>query len=323
MRDSNWSADYPQAAQKVAWFYSQEGGTPVDGVIALDTQVIVELLKYTGPIVMPDYNLTINSDNFIQTVQYQVEIAYQEDPKNWEINEPKTILKDIIPILFDKMEQLPKTTLISLAFKLLNQKDILLYFNNNDLENIVLKNNWGGAVPGPAELEDKIGSNYQNDYLYINRSNWGTNKSSLSIKQEVELKLTKNNSGQISNELIIVRTHVGENKWPDGENIEYIRIFVPKGSILKSVTENRKDITADVAVNSEAGKTTFEFWDLTEVASSNIIKIDYQIPYSEHSGYGLYVQKQPGTIGDNLRVILDGIVVFDDTLSVDRIIREK
>ncbi|PIU24615.1 hypothetical protein COT12_00110, partial [Candidatus Berkelbacteria bacterium CG08_land_8_20_14_0_20_39_8] len=97
MRDANIYADYATSSQKVAWFYQQESGKKVDGVIALDTTLFQELLKVTGPIDMPDYNLEISDENFLSDVQYQVEIGYYQDKSNWSENQPKKILSDMMP----------------------------------------------------------------------------------------------------------------------------------------------------------------------------------------------------------------------------------
>jgi len=64
LRDSNWAADFPQAAEQILWFYEREWGmagkeTRLDGVIALTTTVIEELLRLTDPIEMPAYTTTL------------------------------------------------------------------------------------------------------------------------------------------------------------------------------------------------------------------------------------------------------------------------
>ena len=81
LRDSNYDASFPEASQDILNFYSRETGDSVDGVIALNAQVIVDLLKLTGPIKLDQYNLTVTADNFYDVTQFQVEKAYFQIPK--------------------------------------------------------------------------------------------------------------------------------------------------------------------------------------------------------------------------------------------------
>ena len=44
LRDSNWSPDFKESAIRAAWFYQKEGGESVDGVIAINSPLIVGIL---------------------------------------------------------------------------------------------------------------------------------------------------------------------------------------------------------------------------------------------------------------------------------------
>ena len=65
MHDANWFPNFPTSAEKVSWFYEKTGGRTVDGVIAITPELLRDLLAITGPIDMPEYDKTINADNFI------------------------------------------------------------------------------------------------------------------------------------------------------------------------------------------------------------------------------------------------------------------
>ena len=60
LADANWSPDFPTSARDAIALYENESGdTKIDGVFAITTWTIDELLKITGPITVPDSNLTI------------------------------------------------------------------------------------------------------------------------------------------------------------------------------------------------------------------------------------------------------------------------
>ena len=47
---------------------------------------------------MDAYGVTVDEENFLETIQYQVEVAYDK-----EENKPKQILSDLAPILLDRI----------------------------------------------------------------------------------------------------------------------------------------------------------------------------------------------------------------------------
>ena len=311
MRDSNWYVDFSQGADKVAWFYQQEGGEKVDGVIALNTTVMTDLLKLTGPIAMPQYNLTVDNNNFLTEVQYQVEKGYYQNIQGEVTNEPKTVLKDMLPLLMEKVNKMPdKSQLLDFLGKELREKNIMVKFNNDDLQKIALDENWAGTVwPNKKNV----------DYLQINHSNLGVNKSSLNVSQTAFYSIQKNN-GKLTGELSITREHQGTYNWPDGDNVNWTRILVSDGAQLVSAKENNSDITGEIAVSKEADKTVFAFWYKTNVGSKTNINIKYNLPFYVESaeGYELDLQKQSGILGDSYKVQFMDQVIFNGLLDSDK-----
>lgn len=316
LHDSNFAADFPEAAQTIQWFYEQESGQKVDGVIALNASSVQDLLRLTGPIYLEQYDTTISADNFFDELAEKIEKEYFYDVQNQQINEPKTILKDMMPILIEKTKNLPKLELLKLTLTELGQKQILLQSNNSIIEQSILTANWGGQVRAT-----------DSDYLYINNANitdttlnknWGA-KTSLKIKEAIDYQIDEKNGGLVS-DLTLTRSHTGSYQWPDGVNINWTRILVPEGSILQSAELNGKDITNSIEVGSEAGKTYFGLWINTAPQTSNVLKMTYQLPISS-SDYHLTVQKQPGNLGDDLKATFANKVLFNGVLDEDLTIK--
>jgi len=308
LRDSNWAIDYQSSAEQAAWFYEQEGGKPVDGVMAINATAFQNLLDITGPIDMPEYNTVINSDNFLDVTQYKIEKEYFDNPLNRVINEPKSILKDMMPRVITKLtEKNNYQKLSDFAKNELDNKQILLYFYDDNKEKIALDNNWAGEVKKSS-----------GDYLYVVNSNLGGMKSSLKVKEDINLNSIVSDEKSIVNTLTITRTHTGDGEWPDHENVNYIRILVPYGSELISAKLDDVGCSNDVLVKKESGKSVFSIWMITKPRSSRILTLTYKIPLEiSKDKYSVLVQKQPGNLGDNLSVSVNGQVQYNGILNKD------
>jgi len=307
MRDSNWSPDYPTSAQKVAWFYRQEGGESVDGVFAINATVVADILKITGPIDIKQKKLTISSDNFFEALFNEIENNYYNDPINVTINEPKEILKDIYPILLEKVKQKQyRWQVLKLIIKEFRENQIQLFSSNQLLENNF---RWFGVAGEYKKVNNP-------DYLNINNANIGGNKSSFSINQKTSLNVFVDDNGTITDTLNIIRIHSGNDIWPDGDNISYQRIIVPDGAILINAELDGQDILKDVEITKESGKTVFGYRFDTSVGQTKSANITYQLPkkIKNINDYSLYWQKQSGVISDDLQVITNGQVIFSNAI---------
>lgn len=313
LRDSNFAVSYPEAAQKIQWFYEEESGEKIDGVIAINASVIQNILKITGPIAMPKYDTTITANNFYRELANKIEKEYFLDPTNVEINEPKSILKEMMPEILNKAMDFSKIQLGQLLYKEIERKQILFYSKDSGIEKAILGENWGGEVQFTS-----------GDYLYINNANIAEEiagdivggKSSLNVKEEIAYKILEKDNLLIAN-LKLTRSHAGTYTWPDGVNRNFSRVLVPDGTVLKDAQLNGRDFLPQVQTAKEAGKAVFSFWTQTSPGTSNIVNLTYALPISSKN-YSLLVQKQPGNLGDNLTVNFEGKLLFDGILDTDK-----
>lgn len=308
MRDANWAIDFPETAKEVEWFYKNEGGTDVDGVVAVNATLVQDLLKDIGPINMSKYNEIITADNFFDVLHNQIEKKYFEKEENKEINEPKTILKDLYAEVFSKITSTDfKDQLVPFILNELDNKEILLYFNNPVFQEIAQAKNWAGQV-----------KNVNSDYLYINNSNLGGLKSSLNISQSVAVDSFINENNERINRLTIIRTHQGKGVWPDADNKNYMRILIPKGSQIQDAKLDKENILAKINLGTEANKTAFGLWYTTKIGQTRILELEYKLPAElNKKSYSLLIQKQPGSIDDDLVVTINNMVKFRGYLSND------
>lgn len=316
LRDANYNASFEDAASDIKWFYEQETGDKIDGVVGINAKIIVDLLKVTGPIKLDKYNITISSYNFYAETQYQIEKAYYESPENWVINEPKTILKDLYPLLLTKaMEN--KLAVYNLLKNELTSKEIVLNFIDPEKQKVAEKQNWAGTIPNADEIRDIFGSDKDSDYLYINSNSYSGNKSSLAIGENINYKLVESSDygdKMLKANLKISRVHGGSYTWPDGKNTEWLRLFVPNSAVFLNATLNNKDISSKLVSGQELDKAYFGLTVVTEPGQANILEINYLLPFTKD--YNLLVQKQPGRT-DTLNINYNGNLLYDGILNKD------
>lgn len=324
IQDANWWPDWPASAQKIEWFYNQSGGPTVDGVLSLTPDVIEQMLKITGPIDMNDlYGVSIDADNFYSVIQMEAEKKYDET------RESKKIIADLTPKLLEKLFSLEKEGALSVLqvfYNALLEKDVLLYFNDPELEAEMVNLGWSGSI------KDTDG-----DYLMVVDTNINGGKTDAVIEETINHEAAIQSDGSIIDTVVITRTHKGEPNDPltNTVNWDYLRLYVPQDSQLIeasgfeqpnkdmvfetpegfAVDKDLKNISGDILIeenskmriNNEFNKTVFGNWIKVSPGESVSVKITYKIPnviqtagfFNDIDTYSLLIQKQPGSF-DNL-----------------------
>lgn len=327
--DANWYPDFPTSAEKISWFYEKTGGPTVDGIITLTPTVMKKLLKITGPIEMAEYDLTIDADNFMENIQFEVEVDYDK-----EENQPKKIIADLTPKILDKvfskenLSDFPKT--LQVLSEALNEKHILIYSENSEIQEMVSGLGWSGEVLKAPK-----------DYLMVVNSNINGYKTDGVIDQKIEHNVEIESDGSIVDTVTIKRFHNGgssEYDWWNQVNANYMRVYVPKGSELIEAEGHTRE-TVDFPVNydklgfvkdelvasiedsieidkksgteiwSESDKTVFGNW--TYVSPQEEVKVvyKYRLPFKleldrsqeKMDSYSILYQKQSGMENSSLK----------------------
>lgn len=300
MRDSNWDADFRDAAEDIARFYQDEGGTATNGVIAIDTTVLEDLLKITGPIQVPGYDFTIDADNFIKRTQQQVELDYFQTQEGRDINEPKTYISDlsqIVALAINNMTKEQKAKLPEIFTKGIERKSIMFGFFDPVLASAV----YNLDIDGHLKTKDT------DDYLYIVNANLGGKKSSRNVHQLATVKSKVLSSGQVEHKVTVTRTHQGDGLWPDGDNHNLLQIFVPKGSeLISNNWLNNGDEDRVMTTDDEGKLTLFEVWFNTPVGQDKTLEFTYRTPSIVKDGqYSLIIQRQPGAQNCSVEQIIE------------------
>jgi len=313
LRDSNYDVSFPEAAEDISNFYEKESQDTIDGVVAINAKVIVDLLKLTGPVVVDETR--VDAENFYDVTQFAVEKGYFLNPENWLVNEPKSFLKKLYPVVLEKAFKENKLGFIKLILRELREKQIMFYFKDPRLEKVAREKNWAGQVYSDEELKGFFQGDALVDYLYINANNYSGNKSSLSVKQKITYEVSNNKAN-----LTLTRIHKGTNVWPDGPNNSYIRILVPEGSWLEGATLNGRNIFYKVKTLEEAGKTVFAIDVNISPGEAAVLNLSYSLA-REINPYRIVIQKQSGTVDDVLEVKYFDKTIYNGLLDQDKFIQ--
>jgi len=291
LRNTPTSLDFKTNAQRAIWVYENiHKQNQVDGLIALTPDLVISFLDIVGPISMPDYGVNVSADNFREVIEYKVEV---DNPfkRGDRTKDPKQILRDLAPKLLEKLKKADLQTKIKIAQALLenlNKKQVLLYFEEKGLQDLVEEYNWGGRL-----------NSYPYDYIAVYNTNLNGRKSSLSIKRELALYSHIFSSGLVKNRLELTFSHEGEWKELNGGFIEgdvedLVEVVLPKGVMLKRVLKGKEEFTNQIKESSEGDKTIFFFKFHFNPGEKMHFVFEYTLPQLVQKKWGVLFQKQPG-----------------------------
>lgn len=322
LRDMNWSPDFAQSMQAVSGALSQVGIKKMDGIIAVDTKVLDNLLSVIGPIGVPGFgNFSTAIDpqcNCSQVIHALEAYADVEGPIIWDpvtgkiIQRPansenrKKIIGPLMnSILANAMGQ-PKDKLASLfsaAFNSVMEKDVLFYMNDSNVQKAIADFGIGGTI-----------KDYNGDYLHINDANLGGRKSNLYSTEDVEQDIKIAGDGTVTKTLTITyKNPEKQDGWLNSVLPTWVRVYVPKGSILIASTglEAKQDPYEDL------NKTVFAGYFQLRPEGVAKITFQYKLPFKVKRQYKLLIQKQPGT-KDYLYTINVGKIQQEFYLKTDK-----
>ncbi|MDA3839780.1 MAG: DUF4012 domain-containing protein [Patescibacteria group bacterium] len=294
--DANWWPDFKKTAQKLMWFYERSGGPSVDGVISLTPTVVEDILGVIGPIDMSsDYGIIIDGENF------WIETQSLAEQKPDLTKKPKKIIGDLMNKIFEELpERLNKDNLFDFSkalLKTLNEKQILFYFEDEELQNKAREYSWSG------EVEDAV-----SDYLMVVNTNIAGGKSDRVIEQKIMHNVEISDDGEIYDTVTVERRHAGvkgdlftgvrNNSWmrfyvPLGSELIKARGFWPIDEELFGEPEDTWKIDEDLIAEREAyvdtdswtkvyvdsGKTVFANWAWVNPGETVIVSIKYKLPF--------------------------------------------
>lgn len=282
-RDSNYAPDFAENAKQAEYFYHLgDGQEQFDGVVAITTNVLSSFLKLTGPVTVPGYPGEYTADNAVLGLEEQVEKNFLE--QGIERGDRKAIMNPLAAEILSRVKDFSlsqKYELFKVVLEDLRRKDVQLSFHDESLQQRVERAHWDG----------KMDALWPDDYLMAVDANLGAWKSDYYVKRS--MNYTADFSGEKPHaKLEITYNHTATEKtWLVKDYQTYLRVYVPKGSWLASVSGN----ATDPKFGEEFGKKYFGVLVQVKLGESKTVTIEYDLPQSVSPDfYDLKIQKQPG-----------------------------
>ncbi len=297
-QDANWFPDFPTSAEKILWFYRHSRNVTVDGVIAINAEVLNRILNITGPMVDNKRQLTLSTDNALATIQKVVEYGEEKT-----LFKPKQIITDLAPKFIEYFKNVSPKDVMPVLTNLqeaLGQKEIQMYFTDTKTQQAISNLGWSGEL---------LKTKNNQDYLLVVNTNINGQKSDAKIQQTIDHQSEIQKDGSIIDTVTITRTHLGEagEQMYGQPNFDYIRIYVPQNSELinaggftwpderlfkapkkwykKDLTlaqiekTVRTDNLSGTKITDEFGKTSFGNWLITNPGQSSQVLFSYRLPF--------------------------------------------
>lgn len=324
LRDANWSPDYPASVHLIEFLYSYKNDHSVDGVIAIDQQALVILLKVIGPISIEGVPEPITEKNVIAYMR-EAKIPPEEirssdwDRKAFIGNMANAILGKLLSGQGLAWEPLARALLLEL-----NQRHILLQFDDPDITGLVARHAWDGAV--------HVGAG---DFLMSVDTNIGYNKTNAVVEKKLTYDIDLSDLANPTGSLVVFHENhaTSDNvpclQWgglPPAEiwyqinrcYYNYLRIYVPAGTRLIAATPHAipaKWMMLGQAVPARVDPLDPEFEEIDDVQGFGTLLV---VPFKQslstsftfalparvissgtgnrEKSYTLKIQKQAGTL---------------------------
>lgn len=291
LRDSNWSPDFPTAAQEAELLLQKEARKSVDGVIAIDPYFIARLLTVVGPTTVPETGDVVDSKNFFATTLNRVEL-------NQNATGHKSFLSFAAKAIFARLVAVPPSKWVSMLEVLswgCETRSLQAHFHDAAVQALVDQHSCGGHVQP-----------LRGDGLLVVNSNLGGNKDDFWLERKYALQISFNSDGSARHTLRIhysgltphalqLTKYWGYTGW--------LRIYLPSsGSLVLSSG-------ADLAEGTDLGRRVLQGWVYVPFSSNLDVYVSYTVSASEmHTSSGHVVllwQKQAGRPNDPVTVQME------------------
>lgn len=313
IRDMNLSPDFAVSMKPVMEIYNNQipKAMKVDGVVAVDTKLLVGLLKVLGTIGVPEWgNFSAETDKRCDCPQVVYRLEELADKPVSEVRASrKAVIGPLMHSILANSFNSPKSKiagLFNVGLTAVQEKHVLFYLFDEKAQKAVEAFNLGGRV-----------RDYDGDYQFLVDTSFSGDKANLFIKQKIEEKIEISSSGEVTKTLAITYN----NPFPpsdcnlltgglclNGLYRNWFRLYVPKGSELIEMTGS--EVAPET--KEDLGKTVFEgfYGDKFPLRPQSTTKVTfkYKLPFKVEKGkqYKLLIQKQPGVEKYDMSIDFNG-----------------
>lgn len=298
LRDMNISPDFKKSMEQFLEYYLEIRGEPkdIDGVIAVDTEVLTRLLEVLGPVEAPGYG-TFSAQEDPRCDCPQVVYALSEiitKPTPYHRDDRKGILGPLMRSILTKSYSAPKQQwpqLFTVSLESMAGRHLQLYFMDEAAQQAA------EAIDGAGRME--LDAKAETDFLAVVNANLGGAKSNLFTNYEMKQLVAAPTDGKIKK---TVELTYRNSRPADNCNLEagelclnstlkdWTRLYLPTGSELVKA----QGFTEEVKEYEENGFHVIDGFFSLEPKSQAKIKVTYTVPYDNQETYRLKLWKQGG-----------------------------
>lgn len=256
LRDSNWDPDFRVSGERAAWFYEKETGSSVDGVIAVSTPFLTQLLDVTGPLDLPDYNDRITKDNFFGKSLYYTKADFFPGS-----TQKKDFLSSLTMAIIAKLASGGTTDIVGLsraAGNALEAGDIQFWFPDALPQALAEQAGWAGRIDASLPCEPSCTV----EKIRIVESNMSVNKVNAYITRDISARTDVSAEGEIDSTVeILYKNASTDDAALSGGGVyrTYVRAYLPTDALVLSITIDGKEISLKPA--KQKGPTVLPYRD--------------------------------------------------------------
>ncbi len=291
----NWDPNLDSVMTNAEQFiYDLGKGNDIDGVITIDTVFLQKLLERWEGIEVPGESELVTAQNLYPKIfEMHSEFTPGSTRKSTFLaNLANESVTKILSSNFAEYKEIGDVITESLS-----EKHMQVTFKNSLAKAYVNEQNWDG----------NLDSKFQSAPINIDW-NWGGNKANMYLRKNHTLDINIKDEETIDYKYqIAIQNDSTEDKYPQGEYINYIRIFIPANATIMSISgveDNKYDIY------NEAGFKVIGGWFNVGIEENKTLEVSYRVSnqdvYSEyplketdtHYNMDVDIYKQPGSKKD-------------------------
>jgi hypothetical protein len=334
LRDSAFFPDFYDTYQQATFFLQKEMGlSSWNGAALITTSAVRNIIGAFDEVVLPDYNERITKDNFYIKTQYYVEHDFFPGS-----TQKKSFLSSLVKQLISQVETANPLFLSSAIVEGFDQKNMVLFMNNEKIQKNLDELFWSGRLATPFCPESAKDNCYA-DFQFALDANLGVNKTNFFIDKSYDVTTSIDDSGLISTNLKITYTNNSlSDVFPGGNYKNYFQILLPTDSLVTGVQVDGQQLTK---YDSETGKQKMIGF-LIEIPpqGKKSLSIMYTSSIKFKKGkatYQLVLQKQIGAQSHDLHfslslptninllntnfspLVKNSLILYNTDLSTDRV----
>lgn len=172
--DANWYPDFPTSAKTILSYFSYGAESDLDGVIAINANLIESILQITGDIYLPDFQTNVSAENFSQLARADRDSFFPGSKQKQSFLSAFFVQLKIRLSELTREEQLRIATAVA---EKIDQGEIQFYSNTTATQHFFTSQNWSGALSAGKAT----------DMIALIESNVGINKANAGIERQVTI----------------------------------------------------------------------------------------------------------------------------------------